>query len=111
VLASNGSRNFTPDGVNSYVTVDGRMINFTPVPNTPNQLGISAINGKPIDTNLGDYPLASAENGSEAPINADGKGCVVIRNHNLKESLVLDMRNYQSPKRTLFPQTDRARCQ
>jgi hypothetical protein len=111
VLSKNGSTTFTPDGVNNYVTIDGRTISFTPVP-PPYQLGVSAIKGERIDTNLADYPLASAENKNmdQAPINGDGKGCVVIRNHHLRQSLVLDMTNYLHPRRTCFPRTDRALC-
>jgi hypothetical protein len=101
VLRNNGSRNFVPGWVNTYVTVDGRNINFTPVP-APGQLGIST--DVPHDPNLDDYPLAWGD-----IIEADGKGCVVIRNHNLKQSLILDFTEWSNPRRW-FQNNDLAGC-
>jgi hypothetical protein len=102
VLAKNGSRNFTPNGVNTYVTADGRTIQFTPIPDPPYMLGV--INGEIPDTNPFHIGLASGD-----IIEADGDGCVVIRNHHLKQSLVLDMRQWWHPTRTFF-QTEWASC-
>lgn len=94
-LQRNGSRQYSPNGANTYLTADGDTISFTPN-HDRDHWGILALSKFPaLPSEIGLWDLAKGD-----VINADGKGCVIITNLAMGQALVLDMVNAAQPKRT-----------
>ena len=97
VLAQNGATDFTPAGVNQYKMRFDSTVTFTP-DHSRNDSGIVNINitGLPrgVPFVKDDWRLAKG-----SVIDADGQGCVVIRNRALGRALVLNMRDWKVPFR------------
>jgi hypothetical protein len=87
-LQRNGTRQFTPNGPDTYVTAAGDTLTFSP--------------------NHG--PMEASRLAEGDVMDADGKGCVVIKNSLLQQALILDMRNATLPKRTPQPLTAGLSC-
>ena len=104
-LHNNGARTYSPNGQNIYMTLDGRTINFTPDVGR-GQWGINSMDGGlSISFDMRQWGLAKGN-----IIDADGKGCVIIKNPAMKRALILDMQNPNSPKRSEENLTDGSKC-
>jgi hypothetical protein len=104
VLKRNGRTKFTARGANDY-RMPGRVITFEPN-HSRETTGILRVDGKApkVPARIADWgveagrPLGDGLLGATGDIvSADGRGCVVIRNASLGQSLVLDMRDWRSP--------------
>jgi hypothetical protein len=99
-IGNNGADpQFTSNGVNTYTTFDGRRISFTPN-HAAGQWGITGGAGVNIPTDEEAWRLAKGD-----IIDADGSGCVVIKDAPSGRALVLDARtppgsSVPVPKRT-----------
>lgn len=109
VLTRNGSTAFSSRGENDYRMPQDHVIRFVP-DHVRGETGIVRIDGKPPEV-----PARIADWGREAGlapgdgllgatgtvISADGRGCVVIRNRALGQSLILNLRDTARPTRLL----------
>jgi hypothetical protein len=102
VLASNGATDFTPAGVNQYKLRFGSTVSFTP-DHSRNDSGIINYTGltREVPFVLDDWRLAKG-----TVIDADGQGCIVIRNRPLGRALVLNMRDWRVPTRNVVTSAD-----
>jgi hypothetical protein len=109
VLARNGSTRFTSRGENEYRMPQGHSIRFIPH-HSRDDLGIVRIDGKDpaLPRRIADWgqevgaPRGDGRLGATGTvISADGRGCVVIRNQALGQSLILNLRDRARPTRRL----------
>ncbi len=102
VLASNGATDFTSAGVNEYQLRFPSKVTFTP-DHSRNDSGVIDITNmeRAVPFLLSDWHLARGH-----VIDADGLGCVVVRNRALKSALVLNMRDFNAPVRSLASSPD-----
>jgi hypothetical protein len=104
-LANNGNRVYAAfSTANTYVTHDGRTIKFVPVHDS-SQWGILSVSNMSVPTSVDAWHLAQGD-----IINADGSGCVIIKNPWLQKALVLDMRDATTPRRVEVPLTPSVSC-
>ena len=102
----NFSQKYQPNGPNDYVTAMGHRIRFVPNPSDNKYVwGIQSIDGKPSDTNIGDWPLAVGDvinscDHDPCPLGAGRDGYVTIDNPVMNKRLILDLRNLKNPQRT-----------
>lgn len=106
VLAKNGNKKFTASARdNVYDTFDGRRIEFRPLSNelgfnedNPYHWGIASVNGARAERNITKWPLAEGD-----IINSREKtGYIEIRNPALDQTLILDFRDVNNPRRVLI---------
>ena len=95
VLAKNGATDFTAEGLNPYKLRFAGELTFTP-DHSRNDSGIVDVIGLPREVPFVKEDWRLAKGGV---IDADGQGCVVIRNRALGRALVLNMRDWKSPTR------------
>ncbi len=93
-LNNNGATAFQSNTINRYLTSDGRYIEFQP-DHARGQWGIWQTTNQPASPDTTQWPLAKGD-----IVDADGTGCVLIKNPSLGKALVLDFRNAASPSRT-----------
>lgn len=109
-IENNGmSPQFTANGVNTYTTFDGRQLKFTP-DHDVKEWGISDGAGVNIPIDEEAWRLAKGD-----IIDADGTGCVIIKNPRTGQALILDARtpggsDVPVPKRREQPLTDKLSC-
>ena len=96
VLDQNGEKVFTSKGPDEYVLLDGTVMHFVP-DHTRDDSGLVDINGVHSDaiSRVDQWHLAKGD-----VIDADGRGCVVIRNKGLGRALIFDMHTWKSPLRS-----------
>ncbi len=93
VREQNGSRTYSAEGENEYVTVSGQHIRFTPIPSGNKYRWV--ISSDAISSDVTTWPLAQGD-----IVNSEGKsGLVFIDNPFLNKRLVLDMRHHLEPRR------------
>ena len=118
VLKRNGSTTFSPGGENDYRMPQDRVIRFIP-DHSRDETGIVAIDGKKpeLPARIDAWGTDAAQGHTRgrlgatgSVISADGLGCVVIRNAALKQSLILNMRDWKQPKRKLDLTTGDLTC-
>ncbi len=97
VLTNNGGHTYLSNGVNIYTKVDGTTISFTP-DHAADKWGIVEMGNQPVPTDMEQWRLAKGD-----IIDADGLGCVLVKNPVLKQALVLDLRNLGAPSETVVP--------
>jgi hypothetical protein len=83
---------FTATGENTYTNVDGRRIRFTPS-HAASQWGIISMDNVSVPSDENAWRLAHGD-----IIDADGKGCVIIKNPATHKALVLDASDPKAPK-------------
>jgi len=105
ILQSNPAQGWPWAGENHYVASDGRQITFNPHPGS-GRLGVTAISGQATSSPfIDDYRLARGD-----VIEADGKGCVLVKNSRLKQALVLMMKDLTTARVTTVPLTEGLSC-
>ncbi len=85
-LANNGQIQFSATGINSYTTFGGNVIEFTPE-HCADKWGIVSMTNQSISSDMSQWHLAKGD-----IIDADGKGCIIIKNPILGQALVMDLR-------------------
>jgi len=85
-LANNGQIQFSATGINSYTTFGGNVIEFTPE-HCADKWGIVSMTTQSISSDMSQWHLAKGD-----IIDADGKGCIIIKNPILGQALVMDLR-------------------
>ena len=105
VLANNAGKSFSSIVGNEYKMLDGTVMHFL-IDHGRDDSGIIDINGQAADaiSRVDQWHLAKGD-----VIDADGRGCVVIRNKPLGRALIFNMRDWQHPARSetaLSPGTD-----
>lgn len=107
ILQNNAGRVWSWAGDNEYVASDGRHIFFNPH-SGPGRLGVTRITG-PVNiagsTNIDDYSLARGD-----LIEADGKGCILLKNKRLGQALILLMKNNVPSTPRTVPLSDGLSC-
>jgi hypothetical protein len=93
-LSNNGATAFQSNTINRYKTSDGRDIEFQP-DHARGQWGIWQTTNQPASPDTTQWPLAKGD-----IVDADGTGCVLIKNPSSGKALVLDFRNAATPVRT-----------
>jgi hypothetical protein len=96
-LNNNRARHFTSVGTNDYELHDGRKVSFIP-DRQSHEWGIVSYtpadaDSPPIPADMEKWRLAKG-----SVIEADGAGCVLVRNLHLNRALVLDFRDVSFPK-------------
>ena len=98
------SPQFNSDGENTYTTFDGRRIRFTPN-HAIGHWGIISMDGVTLPAGEEAWGLAQGD-----VIDADGTGCVTIKNPAMHKALILDARNPKSLQRKERPLVDKMNC-
>jgi hypothetical protein len=86
--------NYTLNGDNTYITVDGGHIHFAPNHDIGNW-GITSTDIVDTPTDENKWRLAKGD-----VVDADGSGCVIIKNPTMHKALVLNARNPLAPNRS-----------
>lgn len=95
VLQRNGGRQYAADQKNTYTRIDGREVVFTPS-QTWGSTASGILGGDPdVPPSLNDWGLARG-----SFVEADGKGCVIVKNRVRGKALVLNMHDAANPQRT-----------
>jgi hypothetical protein len=117
VLARNGRTTFTSRDQNDY-RMPGRVITFVPN-HSRSSTGIVRIDGKlpTVPSKIDDWGVEAGQPRGDGLlgatgdiISADGRGCVVIRNPALGQSLILDMRDWRHPASRLDTSSGARTC-
>jgi hypothetical protein len=87
-LMNNASRNYSSTGVNTYTKHDGTIIEFTP-DHTADKWGILSMTNQSISSDMNRWRLAKGD-----IIDADGTGCIIIKNPILSQAITMDMRTH-----------------
>lgn len=96
ILKNNRGAQFSLKKQNTFVTSEGKSIDFTWSPANKDTYPISSYDGKTIQTNTKLWPL-----GNGSTIKSAGDGLITIENGITRERLVLDGRDILKPQRRI----------